>query len=246
MEKIDRMYFINLEKRPDRNQHILDQCRKHDIPFSKLIRFEAIDGLTFQFTEDHLRLFKNCDFFRTLKMYRENNMPEKQYQMAENITKKVMGNQLSHYSILYDIVNHGYDYAIILQDDAVFNQGIVEYIDHLLEHMPEDTEIMNIGANKYADGADVISWDFEKDSEETIAREYVNDYVCKLKETMNPCSLAYIVTKKGAKHLLEYFSTVGFLKATDFNFNHYLTVKDIFYSSRKIMVTTRDFGSDIF
>jgi GR25 family glycosyltransferase involved in LPS biosynthesis len=246
MNKIDRIYYINLDKRQDRNTHFLNQCRQHELPFSKIQRFQAIDGLTFQFTEDMHNMFVNCDYFRTLKFYREKNMDEKHYKIAEGLTKKIMGNQLSHYTILNDIVNNNYEYAIIFQDDAKLNNNFVEYIDNLIENLPEDTEIMNIGANKLADGSHVIPWDFEKDSEETIIIEPINDYVGRLHKEMNPCSLAYIVTRKGARNLVEYFNTVGFLKATDFNFNHYLMSKNIFYSCRKIMATTEFQGSDVF
>jgi GR25 family glycosyltransferase involved in LPS biosynthesis len=246
MNKIDKIYYINLDRRPDRNTHFLNQCRQHDLPFSKIQRLQAVDGLTFDFTEEINKMFVNCDYFRTLKAYRESNMPEKQYNMAVELTRKIMGNQLSHYIILNDIVNNNYDYAIIFQDDSKFNNHFVDYIDRLIEHIPEDAEMVNIGANKMADGAYVIPWDFEKDKTEIIEKEYINEHICKLKHDMNPCSLAYIVTKKGAKNLVEYFSTVGFLKATDFNFNHYLMCKDIFYSCRNIMVTTEFQGSDVF
>jgi GR25 family glycosyltransferase involved in LPS biosynthesis len=246
MNKIDIIYYINLDRRPDRNTHFLNQCIQHELPFSKIQRFQAVDGLTFNYSEDIYRLFVNCDYFRTLKMYREENMDEKRYKIAEGLTKKIMGNQLSHYTILNDIANNNYEYAIVFQDDAKFNNNFVDYIDNLIENLPEDTEIMNIGANKLADGSYVIPWDFEKDSEETILREKINDYVGRLNVTMNPCSLAYIVTKKGAQNLVAHFNRVGFLKATDFNFNDYLMRKNIFYSCCKIMVTTEFQGSDVF
>ena len=51
MNKIDKIYYINLDRRPDRNTHFLNQCRQHDLPFSKIQRFQAVDGLTFNFTE---------------------------------------------------------------------------------------------------------------------------------------------------------------------------------------------------
>lgn len=246
MNKIDKVYYINLDRRPDRNTHFLNQCRQHDLPFSKIQRFQAIDGVTFNFTEKYMNMFKNCDYFRTLKSYRESNMEEKKYKIAEGLTRNIMGNQLSHYVILNDIANNNYEYAIVFQDDAKFNNNFVEYIDNLIENLPEDTELMNIGTNKIADGYYVIPWDFDKDTEEIIVKETLNDYVCRLKEDINPCSLAYIVTKKGARNLVEHFSKVGFLRATDYNFNNYLTRKNIFYSSRKIMVTTEFQGSDVF
>ena len=246
MNKIDNIYYINLDRRPDRNTHFLNQCQQHGLPFSKIQRFKAVDGSTFNFSDKIYEMFARCDYFRTLKFYRENNMDEKRYKVAERLAKCIMGNQLSHYTILNDIVNNGYEYALVFQDDAKLNNNFVEYIDNLIEHFPEDTEIMNIGANKLADGSYVIPWDFEKDTEEDILKEPINDYVCHLKDDMNPCSLAYIVTKKGAYNMVAYFNTVGFVKATDFNFNDYLMHKNIFYSCRKIMVTTEFQGSDVF
>jgi len=246
MNKINRIYYINLKKRENRREHFLNQCIEHNIPLVKVERFEAIDGLLFDFPENIKSMFQNCDFFRTLKSYREDGIDEKSYKNAEDITKKLMGNQISHYSILNDIVDKEYEFSIIFQDDAKFANGIVDYIDNLLENVPDNAEIINIGMNKYANCSDLISWDFEKDNCTDISKEYVNEYICKLTKDANPCSLAYIVTRKGAKNLINHFLTVGFLKATDCNYNEYLLFKDIFYSSERIVVTSENFGSDIF
>ena len=246
MEKINKIYYINLDRRPDRNEHFLNQCAKHSLPPTKIQRVQAVDGLTFEFTDKIYNMFINCDFFRTLKYYKEIGMEEAKYQVAETSAKRIMGNQLSHYMILNDISNNGYEYSIVFQDDAKFNNNIVEYIDNALQYIPEDAEIINVGINKFADGSSVIPWDFEKDTDVDIAKEFINEYICKLKKDVNPCSLAYIVTKKGAINLINHFSKVGFLKATDFNFNDYLTKKDIFYSIRNIVATSENFGSDIF
>jgi GR25 family glycosyltransferase involved in LPS biosynthesis len=246
MQQIDKIYYINLDRRPDRNEHFLNQCAKHSLPPTKVQRFQAVDGLTFQFKDKINNMFINCDFFRTLKYYRKIGMEEAKYQVAETSAKRIMGNQLSHYMILNDIANNGYEYSIVFQDDAKFNNNIVEYIDKVIQYIPEDAEIINVGINKFADGSSVIPWDFEKDTDVDIAKEFINEYICKLKKDVNPCSLAYIVTKQGAKNLVNHFSKVGFLKATDFNFNDYLTKKDIFYSIRNIVATSENFGSDVF
>jgi GR25 family glycosyltransferase involved in LPS biosynthesis len=246
MDKISKLYYINLNRCPERNTSFLNECRKQDIPFSKIQRFEAVDGTTFSFTPEIENMFKNCDYFRTLALYRKNNMDERNYNISLQAVKKIMGNQLSHYSLLHDILNNGYEYAIICQDDAKFNNNFVNYIDKLMENLPEDTELINIGLNKVADGAITLPWDFGKEDDSEIAKEMVNDYVCKLKEDTNPCSLAYIVTLQGARNLIRYFSTVGFLKAADCNYNDYLMRKNNYYCCRKIMVTSGDFRSDIF
>jgi GR25 family glycosyltransferase involved in LPS biosynthesis len=246
MEKINKIYYINLDRRPDRKEHFLNQCVKHSLPPSKIQRFQAVDGLTFEFTDKIYNMFINCYYYRSLLHYKETGMDEKYYKIAEKVVKRIMGNQLSHYIILNDIINNDYEYAIIFQDDAKLNNNIVDYIDKAVKYIPQDAELINIGANKFADCENVTPWDFEKDTEADIATEFINEYICKLSEHFNPCSLAYIVTKRGARNLIDHFSKVGFLKETDFNFNDYLIKKDIFYSIRNIMATSENFGSDIF
>ena len=75
----------------------------------------------------------------------------------------------------------------------------------------------------------------------------VNSYISILNDTVNPCSLGYIVTLNGAKNLINHFNTNGFLRATDWNFNDYLRSKNIFYGSNLVLCTGNpDFSSDIF
>ena len=46
MDKIDKVYYINLNRRPDRNENFLKECKKARIPEYKIKRFEAFDGLS--------------------------------------------------------------------------------------------------------------------------------------------------------------------------------------------------------
>ena len=132
MNKIDNIYYINLDRRPDRNTHFLNQCQQHGLPFSKIQRFKAVDGSTFNFSDKIYEMFARCDYFRTLKFYRENNMDEKRYKVAERLAKCIMGNQLSHYYILLEMKQKNYDYIIIFQDDVTFKKGFINYIDEII------------------------------------------------------------------------------------------------------------------
>jgi GR25 family glycosyltransferase involved in LPS biosynthesis len=246
MEKIDKIYYINLDRSPERKDHFLKQCENQNIPTHKIKRFVAIDGKDYEFTQEMINMFEDCDFFRTLETYRKMNMDKVNYRMAIETVRKIMGNQLGHYTILNDVIENKYNYTIICQDDARINDGFVEYIDNLIENLPENTELISVGLNKVADGSLVVPWDFTDNSTKDFESEMLNDYVCRLKSTVNPCSLAYIVTLQGAKNMVEHFLNVGFLKAADCNYNEYLISKDIFYCCRKIMVTSGDFESDIF
>lgn len=233
MENIDRMYYINLERRTDRNMHFINECTHQELPMDKVFRVNAIDGTIYPFSMDECNLFKRANFL---------NLP------SVNILK-IMGNQLSHYYTLYDIVQNNYKYCIILQDDAIFIPNFKKYINELTSNIPDDAEIVNIGLHKVADCNYSESWDFNTTTNDVdkISKEVVNPYICKMKPDMNPCSLAYIVTFQGALNMIAYFNETGFKKATDHNFNEYLIEKDIFYSSNTILVTGNPrLGSDIF
>jgi len=233
MENIDRMYYINLDRRPDRNIHFLNECKYHELSMDKIIRMRAIDGLTYMYSSDEYEIFKYANFL----------------DLPQSIVHKLMGNQLSHYYILDDIVKHNYKYTIVLQDDAIFIPNVKHYINDLIPNIPENAELVNIGLHQEAEYSYFEPWKFNTETNDVdkISKEVVNSYICKLKPEINPCSLAYIVTLQGAKNIIEYFSINGFRKATDHNFNEYLVEKDIFYSSNTILVTGNPkLGSDIF
>lgn len=226
-------YFINLNRREDRKVHFLNECVREKIPMNKLCRIEAIDGLTYNFHIHELSMFSKADFL--------NN--------SDNIIKKIIGNQLSHYYILKEIIKENQQYAIIFQDDAVLIPNFTDYINNIINSLPNDAEIINIGLHKESDLDKFEPWrfaiignDFNK-----IGSQKINEYICRMKPEINPCSLAYIVTLEGAKNITYHFEKNGFKKATDYNFNDYLTQKNIFYSSNTILVTGNPkFGSDIF
>ena len=230
MENLDYIFFINLERRPDRKEHFLKQCVKHDLPFEKIIRFDAIDGTTYEFEERHYKMFEDATYI---------NKP---------FAKKIMGNQLSHYHILKHMVKEGYQNILVLQDDAVFRPDFVSYLENIMKNIPHDAQIINIGLHKFAAEATFVPWDFSDPTEdEYIIEKPVNDSVCYWNRNINPCSLAYIVTTRGAKKLVEYFDKVGFKEATDRNFNDYLVNRRVFYGSTRVLVTTNmQFDSDIF
>lgn len=235
MQQIDKIYYINLDRRPDRYEHFLKEVYNNNIPFDKIKRFEALDGKTYKFSQKEKNMFKNSDF------------------RTQNYSLKIMGNQLSHYKILEDMIKNKYQNIIIFQDDVIFRKNFVEYMNKF--QIPSDAEIINIGYHKFAAYNNFIPYNIDKpllnvelnDDEKHISKKKINDYVCLLNDTINPCSLAYIITLKGAKNVKEHFDKIGFLRATDMNYNDYLKSKNIFYGSKYILCTGNpSLGSDIF
>ena len=229
MDKIDKLYYINLKRRPDRNNHFLNECLKANIPKHKIKRFEALDGLTYNFEDDEIILFKNVDY------------------RGKPFENKIMGNQLSHFYILKEMVEKRYNYIIICQDDVIFRDNFLTYLNRVMNSIPIDAEIVNIGFHEFASYEHFVAWDLTKTNDlEKLGQKY-NDNICKLNNTVNPCSLAYIVTLKGAINLVNHFDNNGFFRATDWNYNDYLIKKNIFYGSRIVLCTGNpNLGSDIF
>ncbi len=67
------------------------------------------------------------------------------------------------------------------------------------------------------------------------------------RDGVNPCSLAYVVTREGAQRFVHHVKSHGFRRATDGAINDYLIARGIFFGSRRVLVTSGSgFGSDIF
>lgn len=230
MEKISKIYYINLDRRPDRHEHFLKQCHDNNIEYDKIVRFKALDGNTYVFSHEEKNMFTNVDY-RTC-----------------DFSKRIMGNQLSHYYILKEMIEKNYNYIIVFQDDIQFRNDFKKELEKVIHNIPDNAEIINIAFHKFASYNQFVPWNLnQRDEEKSMAKININDNICILNDTVNPCSLGYIVTLKGAQNLINHFNTCGFLRATDWNYNDYLRKKNIFYGSSLVLCTGNpNLGSDIF
>jgi GR25 family glycosyltransferase involved in LPS biosynthesis len=230
VHKVPPLFFlINLDSATNRWEHFLDQVRRLQSPVY-IKRFSAIHGDSHVFTEQESKLCENLDC---------------RYQEYAN---RVKGNQLSHYYILKEIVERQIPYAIVCQDDVMFCDDFLAKLTNTLKNVPKDAEMINIGFHKEAYYSYFVPWDFNDESAKSShLKSFVNNQIGIISDYMNPCSLAYIITLQGATNMIEYFDRVGFLRATDQNFNVYLREKNIFYGSNPVLCTgTTIFGSSIF
>ncbi len=230
MDKISKIYFINLDRRPDRYEHFLKQCHDNNIQFNKIQRFKALDGNSYEFNNKEKSMFKEVDY------------------RTQDFSKRIMGNQLSHYYILKEMIDKNYNYIIVFQDDIQLRNDFKKELEKVVDNIPVNAELINIAFHKFASYNQFIPWNLnQREEEKEMVKVNVNDNICILNDTINPCSLGYIVTLKGAKNLVNHFNTTGFLRATDWNYNDYLRKKNIFYGSRLVLCTGNpSLGSDIF
>lgn len=226
-------YCINLDRAEDRRSHFLKQVEHIGESFD-IIRFPAIDGNSYTFSDKETNMFANY----------KNNW----FGQYEGLTKRIMGNQLSHYYILCEVVKNNNAFAIVVQDDVLFRAGFERHLTEVMQHAPPDAEIISLGHHKVACGTHFEPWDLNDPTKDNDhSKMQVTPKVCILREGISPASLAYIVTLKGAQNLVAHFDKQGFKLETDHNFNLYLQAKNIFYASTPVLCTgNHHFKSSIF
>lgn len=232
MKPLDRIFYINLDRRPERNYHFIQQCAKHNLPEHTIRRFSAIDASKHSFSTVELAMFSRADYIN------------------KQFARRIMANQLSHYYILKQIIREKIGVSIIFQDDVQLKDGFVKYISNILSDLPSDVEILNFSMHEYAAYNKFVPWNLQSTLEydlSLISSTKINNYICKMRPICNPCSLGYIITLQGAINLCNYFETVGFLRATDHSYNDYLIQRNIFYASNAVLATSNVlFQSDVF
>ena len=232
MNNVNRIFYINLDRRPERKYHFMQQCEKHALPENKVQRVPAIDAAKHSFTQNELAMFSRVDY------------GNKQF------AARIMCNQLSHYYILKQIIRENIGISIIFQDDVLLKDGFVQYMDNILTTLPDDVEILNFSMHEYAAYNKFVPWNLQSTVEHDvslISSTKINNYICKMRPICNPCSLGYIITLRGAQNFCRYFETVGFLRATDHSYNDYLIQRNIFYDANSVLATSNVlFESDVF
>ena len=98
-----KVYIINLKQSTERRESILREINKQNIKSFELI--EAVDGNKLNNEELNLCTYKN----------KKNYNP-----WGPKLTYSQIGCALSHIKIYKDFVKSNYEYALILEDDAIF------------------------------------------------------------------------------------------------------------------------------
>jgi GR25 family glycosyltransferase involved in LPS biosynthesis len=233
MDKLDKLFLINLEKRKDRLVHFVKEVTREKIPFEKIDVYKPIDGTTdtYEIPDNYKNLFSNANYMKT------------------KFKNTISSNQLSHYSILKLQIERNYKNIIVFQDDVVLKNGFLNDLENIMNNLPNNYEIIWIGLHKFAVYDQFVPWNINGDyDEKDFIEENYNNYIgISNTNRVNPASLSYIVSLEGARNYIKYIEENGFSEATDHNYNNYLRNKKIMYFSRKVLCTGNNkFGSDIF
>ncbi len=98
-----KIYIVNLKKDKKRKKNILREIKKQNLKNYKFI--DAIDGNKLKNNQINLLISKNKKFLNPLNT---------------NMSKSEIGCALSHIKIYKEIVRSKIDFALVLEDDAIF------------------------------------------------------------------------------------------------------------------------------
>lgn len=131
----DKIFVINLKRRPDRLEHFDSQAKKYGINYEII---EAFDGDTI-----------NGDF----EIFGKKIIPSGEYKGLDNYMKSCLGATISHYQVLKKSIENSYKKIMVFEDDVLFNDDFEKSLIDGVSNLPENWDFL------YLSGTAV---DFEK------------------------------------------------------------------------------------
>ena len=115
----ERLYYINLEKRTDRKDHMDRQLSKFGLLPARVI---AVDGKAIPWNQE----------FGITSQYWNNG---------------ALGYCFSYQNALIDAIKHGYEQILIMDDDAVLSDNFFDVLAKAFKALPDDWHLLYLAAN---------------------------------------------------------------------------------------------------
>lgn len=185
MAEVVKIYVINLERSVERRNEIIKIMKKYSIPFEF---FEGIDGN--KLSEEFI------DQCRT----RSNNWYQEDEGAGKSMKKGEIGVAMSHYYIYQKMQAEDIKYAIILEDDAEFDQRFQQFVKRKtdLEDLMKKFDLLLLAycghdADYYKPG--VCSYWYRKNINKSIMAGVPVKWYWS--------AMGYLISKKGAELLVD-------------------------------------------
>ena len=218
MKNIDKIYVINLKRRPDRLELF-----KKKLPFDPNLveTFEGIDGSTLQVTDDIISLFKHNYF---------------------NFKRGVIGCALSHYYLWKKISESEHKNVLIFEDDVFFSKDFLNlwnnYISSDFADINDQIDTLFIGGGFTLNTVANLSYIKKLNTHIGTPNRQTNDKLGSWgdgdpsKQTGYPFTAhSYIMTKTGATNFCQLINdqskkNIGILQPIDvFMLENYPKIK---------------------
>jgi len=177
---IEKIYYINLDKRKDRDENVKQQLAKTNLSqYAK--RISAVNGSLINMQNIKSNIITEKGRYDIMTNH-------KNKMKGISLTKGALGCALSHRHIWHDIINNNISEALILEDDITFVDNFTQKLDSILS----DARSYNY---------DVLFLGYHP-----ATLKYIISHNATLLKSKKIYGLfGYIVTNNGAKKLLEAF-----------------------------------------
>jgi GR25 family glycosyltransferase involved in LPS biosynthesis len=217
MEKIDKIFVINLDRREDRLEEFFKIC-----PISKnnISRFKAIDGQELKINNEIQSLFNDNRF---------------------GWLRGKIGCALSHYQIWTE--NQDKNNIIIFEDDIQFINNFKKNWKEIKDNLPKDFDLIPLNMEYYIEDYKVS----KKRNRKEIFGNKVEDHnksFLKIKEDISSLgnfgTCSYLISKSGINKLLERAKNDGIKEEID-NFINQTKNLNV-YLPKNYLITHSSFG----
>lgn len=188
LDKI-KTYVLNLDRRPDR-WNIFEKNNSIQLDFLKYKRFSAVDGNKIKSTTQLQRIFNNNDY---------------------NMKSGCVGCLMSHVKMYIELINsEEYDIYCILEDDITLAPDFEKKFLHLFKQLTDKKwDLLYLGHHIRNKNESNLEFDKEK-YPEIQKRNVIESFQKSVGGTTG-----YIITKTGAKKLLDFISLYGSTNCID-------------------------------
>lgn len=194
--------YINLDRRPDRNDSFLSK-RPKEITFN---RISAIDGDKLKPSVDLCRLFEFNDY---------------------NMRSGMVGCALTHIQLyIFLLQSVGLDGLLILEDDVEFAPRFASRLDYVIGHLPEDFDIVYVGNHPRTRTTEYLYFDTPNCSENP---SFIKRTANQALDSSFGGTFGYIISKKGATALLKYINDNSMTNGIDTMAQKAANVCDVYY-----------------
>jgi GR25 family glycosyltransferase involved in LPS biosynthesis len=211
MEHI-KFYCINLRRRTDRLRNFIDNFPLNHIDKLKIVG--AVDASSHQLSTEDLAKLKKADW---------------DIQKGRGI----WGCSFSHESVWRHMIENKVAYAIILEDDAVFNKN-EDFEEFLKMFRLLDLRACYLGPANHPENTETNPHSFD---------ELICPGICRVISNLG--SMSYFISLEGANDLISIVDNKGHYRAVDQLINDYMKQRKYWVCLSPPCFSVADLGSDI-